>query len=162
MPFYPLKTPKIKILKNEKKLLEISSFIILHMCTKNQYHMMYGSWDAEWDRQFFVILGHFLSLYHLPPPMIPKIKILKKMKKMPGDIMLLYLRVYHKWRSYDIWFLKYKVQLTGHFGLFFTLSALWQPRKSKFYRCTTNDNRMMYGSRDIFCHFGPFFALLPS
>ena len=29
---------------------------------------------------------------------------------MPGDIILLYIHVYHNWRSYDIWFLKYKVQ----------------------------------------------------
>ena len=40
---------------------------------------------------------------------------------MPGDIILLYIHVYHKWRSYDIWFLKYKVWQTeifvilGHF-----------------------------------------------
>ena len=40
---------------------------------------------------------------------------------MPGYIILLYIHVYHKWRSYDIWFLKYKVQQTeifvilGHF-----------------------------------------------
>ena len=35
-----------------------------------------------------------------------------------------------------------------------------------WHMCTINDNHMMYGSRDmecdghIFCHFGPFFALL--
>ena len=33
---------------------------------------------------------------------------------MPGDIILLYIHVYHKWR-YDIWFLKYKVQQTEIF-----------------------------------------------
>ena len=71
-------------------------------------------------RTFFIILGHFLPFY-LPPLMILNIKILKKMKKMPGDIILLYIHVYHKCRSYDIWFLKYKVQQTeiflilGHF-----------------------------------------------
>ena len=43
------------------------------------------------------------------------------MKKMLGDIILWYTDVYHKWTSYDIWFLKYKVQQTevfvvlGHF-----------------------------------------------
>ena len=133
MPFYPLKTPKIKILKNEKKLLEISSFIILHMCTKNQYHMMYGSWDAEWDRHNFLSFWAIFCPYTTSLSLWSrKSKFWKKMKKMPGDIMLLYMHVYHKWRSYDIWFLKYKVQLTGHFGLFFTLSAPWQPRKSKF------------------------------
>ena len=40
---------------------------------------------------------------------------------MPGDLILLYIHVYHKWRSYDIGFLKYKGQQTeifvilGHF-----------------------------------------------
>ena len=40
---------------------------------------------------------------------------------MPGYIILLYIYVYHKWSSYDIWFLKYKVPQTeifvilGHF-----------------------------------------------
>ena len=40
---------------------------------------------------------------------------------MPGDIILLYIHVYHTWRSHDIWFLKYKVGQTeifvilGHF-----------------------------------------------
>ena len=73
--------------------------IILHMCTKNHNPMMYGSWDTEWDTEFFVILDHFLPFYHSPP---------KKSKKIPRDIILLYIHLYHKWRSYDIWFLKYK------------------------------------------------------
>ena len=43
------------------------------------------------------------------------------MKKLPGDIILFYIHVYHEWISYDIWFLKYKVGQTeifvilGHF-----------------------------------------------
>ena len=47
------------------------------------------------------------------------------MKKMPGDIILLCASyVHHKWRLYNTWFLKYKVQQTnffvilGHFLLF--------------------------------------------
>ena len=40
---------------------------------------------------------------------------------MPGDLILLQIHVYHKCKSYDIWFRKYKVQQTemfvilGHF-----------------------------------------------
>ena len=59
LPFYPsplLKTWKIRILKKWKKLLEISSF---YMLTKNHNHMRYGSWDTEWDTEYFVILGQF-------------------------------------------------------------------------------------------------------
>ena len=36
-------------------------------------------------------------------------------KKMPGDIIFLYIYVYHKWRLYDIWFLKYTVWQTEIF-----------------------------------------------
>ena len=41
-------SPKIKILKKWKKLLEISSFYI-YKCTKNFDQMMYGSWDMPHD-----------------------------------------------------------------------------------------------------------------
>ena len=44
--FIPLKTKKIEILKKWKK---ITRDIILHVCTKNHNHMMYDSWDTEWD-----------------------------------------------------------------------------------------------------------------
>ena len=46
---------------------------------------------------------------------------------MPGDIILLYIHVYHKGRSYDIWLLKYKVQQTQIFNIlshFFPFSPL--------------------------------------
>ena len=86
--------------------------IILDKCTKNHNHMMYGSWDTEWDRQK------------------KSVKILKKMQKMPGDIILLYIHVHHKWRSSDMWFLKYKKQHTeilnilGQFWPFLSLDNL--------------------------------------
>ena len=48
--------------------------IILHMCTKNHNHMMYASWDMEYNRQFFVILGQFLLFY---PTVHPKNKNLE-------------------------------------------------------------------------------------
>ena len=79
---------------------------------------------------------------------------------MPGDIILLYIHVYHKWRSYDIWFLKYKVQQTeifdilGHFLLFQLLDNLenqnFKIQKNIFLHilhiCTTNNKHIMYGS----------------
>ena len=52
-------------MKKWKKYLEVSGdVIILHICTKNHNHIMYGSWDIRHDRQsFFVILGYFLLFY---------------------------------------------------------------------------------------------------
>ena len=78
LPFYPLATQKIKILKKWKKQhLEILSIYIINL---NENHMMYGSWDMEHHRQdFFVILD---PPPRPPPPLITqKTKILKKWKK---------------------------------------------------------------------------------
>ena len=83
--FVPLLTPKIKIWKKCKKIPE--RIILLHMCTINQYHMMYGSWDMKFNwRNSFVILGYFLPFTLLTPW---KMKI-SKMKKKLGDIIILH------------------------------------------------------------------------
>ena len=70
--------------------------------------------------RIFVTLGCFFLFY---PPKNPENQNFEKMKETPRDIILLHM-------------------------------------------CTINDNHMMYGSGNtehdiIFCHFGPFFALLP-
>ena len=73
-PFTILTNRKIKILKIQKALLEMPSFF--HMCTKNHNHMMYGSWDIDFDRHnflsFWVIFCPFTALT------IRKNKILKE------------------------------------------------------------------------------------
>ena len=94
--------------------------IILHMCTKHYNHMIYGSWDMEWDGQFFVILGHFLPFY---PTTTQKINILKKFKKRleilpfytstPKTIIICYTGP-EIWRVTDAF-------VIFHFGLFFDL-----------------------------------------
>ena len=55
----PLTTQRIKILKKWKKPRDI---IILHKCTIDDNHMIYGSWDINSNSQNFVI---FFAL--LPP-----------------------------------------------------------------------------------------------
>ena len=63
--------------------------IILHMCTKNDNLIMYGSWDNECDGQnFFVILDCFLPYYPLSNL---KNQNFEKMKKSPGDIIILHM-----------------------------------------------------------------------
>ena len=51
LPFNPNKTKKSKFEKMKKLARNI---IILFMCTKNHNHMMYSSWDTDWDRQKFL------------------------------------------------------------------------------------------------------------
>ena len=52
--------------------------------------MMYGSWDMEHDRLFFALL----------PPNNLENQNFDKIKKTPGDIIILH--VYHEWKSYDV------------------------------------------------------------
>ena len=101
-PSSPLTTQKIKILKlKKKKHLEIwtqkipmdtenqnfgkmnntpEDIIILQMHTINDSHMMYGSWDMKCTRQNFWVT----------PLTTQKIKILKKLEKKQGDIIILH------------------------------------------------------------------------
>ena len=72
--------------------------------------------------RIFCHFGSFFALLTLHPLWSWKSKFWKKkMKKIPRYIILSYIHVYHKGRSYDISFLKYKVQQTkifvilGHF-----------------------------------------------
>ena len=49
LPIYPTHNPKNQNFEKMKKIT--GDIIILHMCTINENHMMYGSWDMECDRQ---------------------------------------------------------------------------------------------------------------
>ena len=58
------------------------------MFSKNDIHMMYGSWDKACDKtKFFAILGHFLPFYLTNNP---KNKNFIKMKKVLGYIIILH------------------------------------------------------------------------
>ena len=123
LPFYHPSNDTKNQNFEEKKCLEILSFPI-YMFTINDNHMMYDSWDMERNRQNFLSFWAIYYLFTTPSLMILNIKILKKKwKKVIGGTILLYIHGYHKWRSYDIWFLKYKVWQTNffYFGTFFAL-----------------------------------------
>ena len=81
LPFDPPNNPKNQILKKWKKRIKI----ILHLCTTNDGHMMYGSWYRVHQTYFCAILGYFLPFY---PTNNLKNQSFEKMKEMPGDIIL--------------------------------------------------------------------------
>ena len=60
--------------------------IILHMCTINDNHMMYVSWDAKRDRQNFLSFLTIFSPFTHPPLTTQNFEKLKK--KTSGDIIL--------------------------------------------------------------------------
>ena len=84
--FYPLTTLKIKILKQWKK--SPGDIIILHSCTINDNHMMYGPWDIEHNEQNF--LSFWSIFYCFTPLTTQKIKILKNWNGKSRDIIILH------------------------------------------------------------------------
>ena len=160
LTFTPLKVPKIKILKNEKIFWR---YHLLHMCTKN--HNIWCTLPEIWSKadRIYCHYGPFFALLLNPPhPNDPKNQKFKKMKKMLWDIILLYTNAYHKWRSYDIWFLKYKVEQTKIFVIFLSFQSLDNLQNQNFNIekktpgdiiildiSTINDSRMMYGFWDM-------------
>ena len=106
----------------EKMKIAPGDIIILHKCTINDNHMIYGSWDMMCTRQnFFVILGHFFPFY--PPLTAWKMKNSKKWKKchdissfytIAPKIMIICYIVPDIWQVTD-------VIVIFDFGLFFAL-----------------------------------------
>ena len=72
------------------------------------------SWFCVWCRWYNLLIKVIVNFKAIFSPFTtspndPKNQNFEKnMKKIPGDIIILHIHVYHEWRSYDIWFLKYK------------------------------------------------------
>ena len=75
--FYPPKKPENQNFEKMKK--SPGDIIILHMCTINDNHMMYGFWDMESDRQNF--LSFWTIFFPFTTITNQKIEILQKWKK---------------------------------------------------------------------------------
>ena len=88
---------------------------------------MYHSWDIKHDRQFFCHSGSFFALC----PMNPENQNFGKMRKPPGDIIILHMcTVIDNHMMYGTWDIK--CDIICHFGPFFALLPPEQPKKSKF------------------------------
>ena len=144
------------------------------MCTINQDHMMYDSWDIKCKGQSFCHFGPFLP-FDLPNN--PKNQNFEKIKTRLG--ILSFILVYHKW-SYDLWFLRYRARQTeffhilDHFLSFYTPSpspnspesqSLQKMKKTPrgiiiLQKCIINDNHMIYGLWDMKCNRQNFFVIL--
>ena len=76
-------------MKIKKKMkIKAGDMTIFHKCTKDHNHILYYSWEMACDgcNCFFFIVGYFLPFYYRNSP---KNQNFKKMKKLPGDIILL-------------------------------------------------------------------------
>ena len=130
--------------------------IILHMCTINEKHMIYGSCDMKPNSQFFLILERFLPFYLSNNK--KKSKFWKN-EKTPGAIIILHICTIKKSYDYDSWDMEHDRQKFSNFGPFFALLLLNNPENQNFEKmketpgdiitlnkCTKNYNNMMYGS----------------
>ena len=108
--------------------------ITLDLCNKKHDHMMYAYSDMEGNRQFIHSFYPFRPLFALLPHCWPR--KLKFAKYVENTWRYPFTHVYNTLRSYDAWFLRYKVQRTKfcHFGSFFALWPSQQPKKSKILK----------------------------
>ena len=130
LPFYPLNNLKNQNFDKMKKTP--GDTIILHKCTINDKHMIYGSWDMKHDRQNF--FSFWTSFCTFTPLTTWKIKILKKWKKTPGDTIISHKFTINDNHIYGYWDMKRDWQ---NFLSFWTLSCIITPlttRKSKFWK----------------------------
>ena len=86
MPFHPLTTQNIKILKKLENLP--ADIIILHRCTINDNHMIHSSQDIEHDRPNLLLFWTIFCPF--TPHKNPKNQNSEKMEKTPGDIIILH------------------------------------------------------------------------
>ena len=149
----PLKTKKIKILKKWKKSLEILSS---YTCVTIIWYMV-PKISNTMDRTF-CHFGPFFAL--LPPSQPQKMKILKKWKKAPADIIILHMcTINDNHMIYDFWDMKCDRQ---NFLSFWNVFSPYSPKKWNFekliktpgyiiilHMCTKNIGHMMYDSWNI-------------
>ena len=174
--FFPLLPPygprKSKFSKKWKKHLKILSFYKHKWQSYDVWFLRYGVQQTE----FFVILDHFLP-FHLPNN--PKNQNLEKMKKTPGNIIILHkCTITDNYITYGSWDMKHDRQ---NFLSFWTIFCTFIPLTTQkikilkkwktpgdIHKWTINDNHMVYISWDmnpdgqnflsfqtVFCHFTP-------
>ena len=116
--FYLSNSPKNQNFEKMKKIP--GDIIILHMCSKNYYQMMYDSWDMVHDRSncHFSFCAIFCPF---TPPATQKIKILKKWKKhLEISFYICVPKIMIRCMVPEIWCVTDVIAIC-HFGLFFAL-----------------------------------------
>ena len=165
----------MKISKKRKKTPR--DIIISQRCTKNHDHMLYCSWDMACDVYNYFSFCPFTLLR------TQKVKIKKKMKEKPGDIIILHkCTKNHDHMLYCSWDIAHDgcncyFSFWAIFCPFTPLTAQkmkiskkWKkPLEISFYTSVPKLIIICYTVPEIWCmmdvivifHFGLFFALLP-
>ena len=162
-PFFALLPPygprKSKFWKDKKSTTGYYHFTNVYH-KRQSYDVSYLRYGVQ-QTEFVVILDHFLPFYSPQQP--EKSKFWKNAKNTWKYYY--FTQVYHKWQSYDVWFLRYEAWRTEFFVIldrFLTFYPPNNPKNQNFEKmkktpgniiilrmCTINDNHMMCGSWDI-------------
>ena len=152
--FLPYDPPNnVKNQNFEKMIKLLRDTIILHLCTTNS--IIWCMFPEKWSETdtFFCHFGLFFALS--PPLPRPPPHLTTKEKNTLRYYQ--FTHVYHKWKSYVVWFLRYGPQQTEYFAWrychFTPVDNNWQSYDVCFLRYEA--------WQTIFCYFGSFFALLP-
>ena len=132
------------------------------MCTTNDNHMMYGSWDINW------IFGHFVLFFALLPSNKMKNQNFEKLKKTPGDIIILHMSTINEnYMMCGSWDMECDRQIFFSFWtifwLFYTpiitqrikILKIWKKTPGSIiilHNCTKNHDHMLYCSWDTACY----------
>ena len=106
--------------------------MILHMFSKNHNHMMYASWDMEYDRHNFLSFWAIFSLF--TPLLTPKIKIRNKCKKSLEILSYYTSTINEDHMMYGSWDKRHDKQSFLSFLAIFCPLNLLKPENSKFWK----------------------------
>ena len=106
--------------------------IILHMFSKNHNHMMYASWDMEYDRHNFLSFWAIFCLF--TPLLTPKIKIRNKCKKSLEILSYYTSTINEDHMMYGSWDKRHDKQSFLSFLVIFCPLILLKPENSKFWK----------------------------
>ena len=129
--------------------MEILSFYT-YMCTINEDHMIYGSWNIRCDRQ------KFLSFWDIFCPFSP---LTTPWKKMPGDIIILHISTINDNRMmYGSWDMEHdRHNFLSFWNIFCFFTPSVDPENQNFQKKWEN-TWGMYGSWDTKCNRQDFLS----
>ena len=159
--FLPFDAPNnLKNLTLEKMKKKPKDIIISHLHITNDDHRMYYSLDMERNRHNFLSFWTIFYPFTPPPWQTEKPKFWKNDENVYRYYH--FTHVYLKWKSYDVWFLRYGVRQIEFFLILDHFLPFYPPNNPEnqnvermkkspgdniiSHKCTRNNNHMMYDS----------------
>ena len=118
---YFLHSESQNFLKNEKNARRYYHFTHVY----HKWKSYLWSWDMEHNRQNFFSIWTILP----PLPLTTQKKNLKKWKKRLWYHH--FIQQYHKWESYDVWFLRYELQHAITIAPFWAICCPFNPQTTQ-------------------------------